>query len=370
MSEFEKLDVKPGIIQNILFLGFEEMTRIQRMVIPEAVKNRDIIGQAKTGTGKTFAFAIPVLNKIDIDRKSVQALVLTPTRELAVQVALEMEKLTGSSIKVALSYGGASINIQTDALKRGAHMVVGTPGRVMDHIRRKTLKLDGVHTFVLDEADRMLDMGFIGDIEWITQRMPKKRQTMLFSATMPVEIHKLAEKYMSNPVTISASSDEDEMTVGDIEQFYYQVPQRKKIDSFLRIYKNEKPSKALIFCRTKTWVEKLYGILKKKGMKVERIHGDMTQKAREKAIDKLKNSKVESLVCTDVVSRGIDIYDISHVFNYDLPQEPMTYIHRIGRTGRAGKKGIAITLIQQEQIRDLWLVEHKARTSIEERHLD
>ncbi len=370
MSEFESLDVKPGIIQNILFLGFDEMTTIQRMTIPKALENKDIIGQAKTGTGKTFAFTIPLLNKIDLDKKHVQALILTPTRELAVQVALEMEKLTGSSMEVALAYGGASMNVQINQLKRGAQAVVGTPGRIMDHIRRGNLKLGKVETFVLDEADRMLDMGFIGDVEWIIEQTPVERQTMLFSATMPEEIRNLAEKYLKDPVFISANKDEDEMTVGNIDQFYYQVNQRKKLDSFIRILKEEAPKKSLVFCRTKSWVEKLYGIVKKKGFKVDRIHGDMTQSAREKAIEKLKKDQVEILVCTDVVARGIDIDDISHVFNYDLPQEPLTYVHRIGRTGRAGKTGISISIINPDEIRDLWLIEHKARTSIEERKLD
>jgi len=370
MSEFTTLDVRPGIIQNVLFLGFEEMTPIQRMTIPAVIAGKDIMGRAKTGTGKTFAFAIPVLNKIDMEKKHVQALVLAPTRELAVQVALETEKLTGSSVKVALAYGGASINAQIQQLKDGVHIVVGTPGRVMDHIRRGTLKLGKVETVVLDEADRMLDMGFIQDVEWIIDQTPDNRQTLLFSATMPKEIRRLAEKYMKDPEFISASSDEDEMTVSGVEQFYYQVPQKKKVDAFVKILKMEAPDKSLVFCKTKSWVEKLYKILKTRSFNVDRIHGDMTQAAREKAIAKLKDGKVTMLVCTDVVARGIDIDDITHVFNYDLPQEPMTYVHRIGRTARAGRTGKSITLMNPGEIHDLWLIEHKARTSIEERTID
>lgn len=370
MKEFNSLKIKDSTLQNIMFLGFEEMTPIQRLALPIALSGKDLIGQAKTGTGKTFAFAIPLIEKIHLEKKGVQAIVLTPTRELAVQVGLEIEKLIGSSVDVALCYGGAAINPQTKKLKEGAHIVVGTPGRVMDHIRRGNLELGEVETFILDEADRMLDMGFIKDVEWIMSKTPSNRQTMLFSATMPDAIKNLSKRYLHDPEFISASSDEDELTVEDIEQVYYEVPQKTKVDSFVEIMKKEKPEKSLIFCKTKSWVEKLYSILKKKNFSVERIHGDMTQAAREKAIEKLKDAKVKHIVCTDVVARGLDIYDITHVFNYDLPQEPMTYVHRIGRTARAGKKGKSITLINPGQIHDLWMIEHHARTKIDENKLE
>ena len=369
MTDFDSLAIRPDIIQNIRLLGFEGMTPIQKMVLPPALKWEDIIGQAKTGTGKTLAFAIPVIEKIRVEEKFVQALVLTPTRELAIQVGLEFEKLAGSGIRVALTYGGASIKPQIDLLRRGVHVVVGTPGRVIDHIKRGTLRLDRVETLVLDEADRMLDMGFIKDVEWITEKTPGKRQTMLFSATMPGEIRKLAKKYMRDPEFISASSDSDELMVGEVQQFYVEVDQKKKMDAFFKIVKEERPSKALVFCKTKRWVESLYGILKRRRFSVDRIHGDLTQAARKRAIEKLHHGKIQYLICTDVVARGIHISDISHVFNYDIPQEPLTYVHRVGRTARIGKQGTAITFINPAQIRDLWLIEHKARTKIHERKI-
>lgn len=370
VSDFSSLSLSPEILQNIQFMGFTEMTPIQGMILPLALAGKDVIGQAKTGTGKTLAFAIPIIEKISVSDKYVQALVLTPTRELAVQVAAEFEKLVGSGVKVALVYGGASMSVQIGALQKGAHVVVGTPGRVIDLTKRGALKLERAKSVVLDEADRMLDMGFIGDVEWIIQKTSKERQTMLFSATMPAVIRQLAKKYMREPQFISTNTDSDELTIGDVQQFYVEVNQKKKMDAFFKIIDEEQPSKVLVFCKTKRWVETLYNILRKRRFSVDRIHGDLSQGAREKAIGKLRVGKIKYLVCTDVVARGIDISDISHVFNYDLPQEPITYVHRIGRTARAGKKGTAITLINPGEIRDLWLVEHRARTKIHERKVD
>ena len=364
MAKFDTLNVQADILKNVRALGFEEMMPIQEMAIPLALSGRDIIGQAKTGTGKTLAFAIPIIEKIRVAEKFVQAIVLTPTRELAIQVAAEFEKAGGRRIRVALMYGGASINPQIERLQRGVHIAVGTPGRVMDHMNRGTLRLDKTEIIVLDEADRMLDMGFINDMEWIIENMPKSRQTMLFSATMPKEIRMLAGKYMRDPEYVSVSVDEDELTVKDIQQFYVKVDKKKKMDAFFKVIKEEQPSKALVFCKTKKWVETFYGILKKRNFSVERIHGDLTQAAREKSIGKLRHGTVKYLVCTDVVARGIDISDISHVFNYDLPMEPLTYVHRVGRTARVGKEGTAISFITSDQIRDLWVIENNAHTKI------
>ena len=369
MTDFDSLSVRPDILQNIRLLGFERMTPIQRMALPLALKWKDIIGQAKTGTGKTLAFVIPAVEKIRMEDKFVQTLVLTPTRELAIQVGLEFEKMAGSGIRVALTYGGASIRPQIELLRRGVHVVVGTPGRVIDHIKRGMLRLDRVETLVLDEADRMLDMGFIKDVEWIVEKTSEKRQTMLFSATVPDEIRRLAEKYMRDPEFISANSENDELMVGEVQQFYVEVDQKKKMDAFFKVVKDERPSKAIVFCKTKKWVETLYGILKRRRFSVDRIHGDLTQAARKRAIEKLHHGKIQYLICTDVVARGIHISDISHVFNYDIPQEPLNYVHRVGRTARIGKQGTAITFINPAQIRDLWLIEHKARTKIHERKI-
>ncbi len=365
MTGFESLGIREDILQNIQLLGFTDMTPIQEMALPLALEGKDVMGQAKTGTGKTFAFGIPLMEKIDIKKRFVQALVLTPTRELAVQVAEEFEKLVGSGVRVALAYGGASINPQIDRLRRGAHVVVGTPGRVMDHMRRGTLKINRIETFVLDEADRMLDMGFIGDMDKIAE----KHQTLLFSATMPDEIRDLSHKYMTDPQFISANSDEDELTVGQIEQYYVVVDQNHKMDAFFKVVSDEDPDKALIFCKTKKWVETMHSIMRRRKFSVEKIHGDLTQAARKKAIEKLHKGKVKYLVCTDVVARGLHVSDISHVFNYDLPVEPLNYIHRIGRTGRAGKTGVAVSFINPSQRRDLELIEYRARTNIEERKI-
>jgi len=364
MAKFETLNIQTDIQKNIRALGFAAMLPIQEMAIPVALKGRDIIGQAKTGTGKTLAFAIPIVEKIRVEQKAVQALVLTPTRELAIQVAAEFEKVGGRNIRVVLTYGGASINTQIDMLRRGVHVAVGTPGRIIDHIERTTLRLGNVETLVLDEADRMLDMGFINDIEWILKKMPEKRQTLLFSATMPKEVRMLAGNYMRDPEFISASVDEDELTVSDVQQYYVKVDRKKKMDAFFNVIKKERPSKALVFCKTKKWVESFYEILKRRNFSVERIHGDLSQAAREKAIGKLRDGRVQYLICTDVVARGIDISDISHVFNYDIPMEPLTYVHRIGRTARVGKGGTAISFIEPNQLRDLWQVEYNAHTKI------
>ena len=369
-TEFHSLELTQETLQNIMFLGFKEMTPIQSMAVFPALEGRDVIGQAKTGTGKTLAFAVPVIEKVDAQSGDVQALVLTPTRELAIQVSREFEKLAGSKVKLALIYGGASMKAQIKQLKAGSQVVVGTPGRVIDHIRRGGIDLSNVETLVLDEADRMLDMGFIKDVEWIIRQTPRERQTMLFSATMPDGVKKLGERYMRDPQFISANKDEDELTVGDIAQFYVEVNQKEKMDAFFDVLKQEEPDKALVFCKTKKWTETLYGILKRRRFNVERIHGDMSQAAREKVMSKFREGNVKYLVCTDVVARGLDVDDVSHVFNYDLPQEPLTYVHRIGRTGRAGKTGVAVSLVNPQQIRDLWLIEHEARTSIEEKGVD
>ncbi len=366
MTKFDALDIRTDILQNIRSLGFEEMLPIQEMAIPLALKGRDIIGQAKTGTGKTLAFAIPITEKIRAEASFVQALVLTPTRELAIQVATEFEKVGGRRIRVALLYGGASINAQIDRLRRGVHVAVGTPGRIIDHMDRGTLRLNKTETVVLDEADRMLDMGFIKDMGQILENTPKNRQTMLFSATMPKEVRLLAGKYMLDPEFISASRDEDELTVEDVQQYFVKVDRKKKMDAFFKVVKQEQPSKALVFCKTKRWVEMFYDILRRRKFSVARIHGDLSQAAREQAIGKLRQGKVTYLVCTDVVARGIDIPDISHVFNYDIPEEPLNYVHRIGRTARVGKQGTAISFITPDQLRDLWLIESKAHTKIHE----
>jgi len=366
MTKFNALNIRTDILQNIRSQGFEEMMPIQEMAIPLALKGRDIIGQAKTGTGKTLAFAIPITEKIRADASFVQALVLTPTRELAIQVAAEFEKIGGRRIRVALIYGGASINAQIDRLQRGVHVAVGTPGRIIDHMDRGTLRLNKTETVVLDEADRMLDMGFIKDMGQILENTPKNRQTMLFSATMPKEVRLLAGKYMLDPEFISASRDEDELTVEDVQQYFVRVDRKKKMDAFFKVVKQEQPSKALVFCKTKRWVEMFYDILRRRKFSVARIHGDLSQAAREKAIGQLRHGKVTYLVCTDVVARGIDIPDISHVFNYDIPDEPLNYVHRIGRTARVGKQGTAISFITSDQLRDLWVIESKAHTKIHE----
>ena len=350
IKRFSELPLSSDVLDGLAAMGFEEPSPIQREAVPIALAGRDLIGQAQTGTGKTAAFGIPIVEKVDPKVKRVQALILVPTRELAEQVAGEINEIGQfKQVGAVAVYGGASFNPQLKAFHDGVPIVVGTPGRVMDHMRRRNLQLDHVRTFVLDEADRMLDMGFIEDIEWIMQRIPPRNQIMLFSATMPTAIQNIAENFMRNPQTIAVS--EDKLTVSSIEQVYYTVGYRNKLWALYRVLEAEKPELAFVFCRTKFECDKVAQQLRAHGYKAEELHGAMSQSSRNKVMDAAREGKVRIVVATDVLARGIDVSHCSHVINYDIPEDPEWYVHRIGRTGRMGRLGKAITFVTKEESR-------------------
>ena len=329
----------------IAAMGFVRPTEIQSRVIPLLLDGRDVIGQAQTGTGKTAAFGIPLIEGIDESQPHTQALVLAPTRELAIQIGEELRKI-GKDIEgltIATIYGGAGYARQFEDLKQGAHVDVGTPGRVLDHIGRGTLKLAKVDYLILDEADRMLDMGFLPDVERILRRTPRERQTALFSATMPTVIRVLSRRYMHDPATVHV--EPQQVTVEAVEQVYYEVADRDKVDGLLSLIEQDPPERAMIFRQMKIGVDRLVASLKRRGLATAAIHGDMSQKAREKVLREFRDGKLTYLVATDVAARGLDIPEVSHVFNYDVPEDPEAYVHRIGRTARAGRSGCAITFI-------------------------
>jgi ATP-dependent RNA helicase DeaD len=344
-SGFAELMLSNEIAQAIRDMGFQQPTEIQSRVIPLLLDGRDVVGQAQTGTGKTAAFGIPLIEGIDEDVPHTQALVLAPTRELAIQIGEELRKLARyiPAIRIATIYGGAGYNRQFEDLKAGAQVVVGTPGRVIDHLQRGTLKLDQVDYLILDEADRMLDMGFLPDVERILRRTPRERQTALFSATVPTVIRILSRRYMHDPATVQVKPQE--VTVEAVEQSYYEVADRDKVDGLLSLVDEDPPERAMIFRQTKLGVDRLAGNLKRRGLGVAAIHGDMSQRIRERVLDDFRAGKLRYLIATDVAARGLDVPEVSHVFNYDIPEDPEAYIHRIGRTARAGRTGRAITFV-------------------------
>ena len=347
----------------ILELEWEEPTPVQEQVIPLARAGTDLMAQAQTGTGKTGAFAIPIIEKLH-PSKRIQCLVLTPTRELAIQVAGDFGDIGKySGIRTVPIYGGQSINVQTEKIRRGVEIVVGTPGRLMDLMRRGELSFGDVKFLVLDEADRMLDMGFIDDIEWILQQVPKNRQTMLFSATLPDTIKELARRYMRAPREVIVSSES--LTVPQTEQVYINVGRKNKLWALCRILDIEKPQLAMVFCSTKRMVDMLADKLSAYGYSADGIHGDLTQTARDKVMAKFRSGKLRILIATDVAARGLDIEDVSHVINYDVPENPEDYVHRIGRTARAGKSGRAITFVTKEEQHLVRAIESFGRTKIE-----
>ncbi|WP_368503006.1 DEAD/DEAH box helicase [Alkalihalophilus sp. As8PL] len=342
MATFYEFGLNSEVVRAVTQMGFEEATPIQTATIPTALEGKDIIGQAQTGTGKTGAFGLPLIDRIDINKDHVQALILAPTRELANQVAESLfafGKFKG--VRTVTVYGGQDMRKQIRDLKNKPHVVVATPGRLMDHMRRKTIRLQEVETVVLDEADEMLNMGFIEDIETILSETPKERQTLLFSATMPKRIEKLAQTFMTEPKLIAVKSTE--VTMENIEQFYVEVHERQKFDTLCRFMDIHAPELAIVFGRTKRRVDELSEALSKRGFRAEGIHGDLNQAKRDSVLRKFKGGLIDVLVATDVAARGLDISGVTHVYNFDLPQDPESYVHRIGRTGRAGKSGVALT---------------------------
>ncbi|MDN6334878.1 MAG: DEAD/DEAH box helicase, partial [Lacticaseibacillus paracasei] len=336
--------------------GFEEATPIQAETIPLVLAGKDVIGQAQTGTGKTAAFGLPILQNIDKADRSIQALVISPTRELAIQTQEELYRLgQDKKIKVQAVYGGADIRRQIRQLSEHPQIVVGTPGRILDHIGRHTLKLQNLKVLVLDEADEMLDMGFIDDIEKIVEQMPTARQTLLFSATIPASIMRLTNKFMHEPVTVKIKAKE--LTADTVEQYYVRAKDYEKFDVMTRLFDVQDPDLALIFGRTKRRVDELTRGLKARGYRAEGIHGDLTQQKRMSVLRQFKSGQLDFLVATDVAARGLDISGVTHVYNYDIPQDPDSYVHRIGRTGRAGHKGVSVTFVTPNEIEYLHTIE-------------
>jgi ATP-dependent RNA helicase DeaD len=347
---FSELALAPEILKAIERMGFEEASPIQSAAIPVLLEGADVVGQSQTGSGKTAAFGIPAIQCVDASIRAPQVLVLCPTRELAVQVAEEIAKLAffKRGVRELPIYGGQSYERQFKGLHAGAQIIIGTPGRVMDHLERKSLKLDQIKMVILDEADRMLDMGFVDDIKTILRQVPEKRQTVFFSATIPRPIQNLIQTFTRNPVNVRVESEA--MTVPAIEQVYYEVDRRSKLEVLCRLIDLEDVKLAIIFCATKMMVDELTEHLIARGYGADKLHGDMTQAMRERVMGRFRKRKVEFLVATDVAARGLDVDDIEIVFNYDLPHDGEDYVHRIGRTGRAGKGGKAATFVAGREI--------------------
>lgn len=364
MTTFHELGLSNELMKAISRMGFEETTPIQAETIPLSLQNKDVIGQAQTGTGKTAAFGIPLIEKVDVKNEAIQGLVVAPTRELAIQVSEELYKIGAvKRVRVLPIYGGQDIERQIRALKKRPHIIVGTPGRIIDHINRKTLRLENVHTVVLDEADEMLNMGFIDDIEAILSNVPEKRQTLLFSATMPEPIRRIAERFMNEPHMVKVKARE--MTVPNIQQYYLEVQEKKKFDILTRLLDIQAPELAIVFGRTKRRVNELAEALNLRGYAAEGIHGDLSQAKRLSVLRKFKEGSIEILVATDVAARGLDISGVTHVYNFDIPQDPESYVHRIGRTGRAGKTGVAMTFVTPREIGQLHNIERTTKRKME-----
>ncbi len=364
ISDFSELSLAPEILSSIRSMGYETPTAIQAEAIPPLLQGRDLLGQAQTGTGKTAAFALPLLSKLNLADKRPQILVLAPTRELALQVAEAFQSYASqmSGFHVLPLYGGQSIGLQLRQLKRSPQVIVGTPGRVMDHLRRKSLSPDGLSTLVLDEADEMLNMGFIEDIEWIFEQAPEQRQVALFSATMPETIRRIAKKRLQKPVEIKIKNKTE--TVNSIEQSHCVVTRHHKMDALTRLLEVETFDGMIIFVRTKTATVEVADKLEAHGFSAEALNGDMNQAMRERTVNRLKSGQLDIIVATDVAARGLDVDRISHVVNFDIPNDPESYVHRIGRTGRAGREGKALLFVQPRERGLLKAIERTTRQSI------
>jgi len=364
MKSFENLGLSEGTLSVLKQKGYEVPTEIQWLTIPAVLDGEsDIVAQAQTGTGKTASFGIPLIERLDENSKSVQALVLTPTRELAIQVAEEINSLKGDKeLSIIPIYGGQSMNLQLRSLKKGIDIVVGTPGRIIDHLKSGALRVDGISYLILDEADEMLNMGFIDDVRKIMDYTGDDKRTMLFSATMPPEIIHIAKNYMREYETHKVQ--EEQLTVSQTDQIYFEVAASDKFEALCRIIDIEEDFYGLIFCRTKLDADKVAGRLKKRGYDADALHGDLSQAQRERILKKFKTRSLNIVVATDVAARGIDVHKLTHVINYALPQDSKSYVHRIGRTGRAGREGNAITFITPEEYRKLQYIVKETKTEI------
>lgn len=361
---FDELQLDDKILRAVTDMGFEAASPIQAKAIPVQLEGLDIVGQAQTGTGKTAAFGIPLLQKVDPKSKKLQAIALCPTRELAIQVAEEIRRLARymHGIKVLPIYGGQDIVKQIRSLKDGTQIIIGTPGRVMDHMRRKTIKCDYVKTVIMDEADEMLNMGFLEDMETILSQLPEDRQTIMFSATMPDAIAKIANNFQKNPITVKVVKKE--LTVPKVTQYYYEVKPKNKVEVMCRLLDMYAPKLSVVFCNTKRQVDDLVSELQGRGYFAEGLHGDLKQIQRDRVMNSFRNGKTEILVATDVAARGIDVDDVGAVFNYDIPQDDEYYVHRIGRTGRAGREGIAFSFVVGKEVYKLRDIQRYCKTKI------
>lgn len=354
--KFSELGLQQDLLKAIKRSGFEEATPIQAATIPLVLEGKDVIGQAQTGTGKTAAFGLPVLNKIDAKIATIQAVIVSPTRELAIQTQEELYRLgKDKKAKVQVVYGGADIRRQIQNLKQAPQILVGTPGRLLDHIKRKTVSLKHVQTIILDEADEMLDMGFLEDIEAIMQSVPSQRQTLLFSATMPKSILSIGEKFMQDPQIVKIKAKQ--LTTDLVDQYFVRARENEKFDIMTRLLDVQAPELTIVFGRTKRRVDELSKGLEARGYNAAGIHGDLTQQRRMNILSKFKSGNLDILVATDVAARGLDISGVTHVYNYDIPQDPESYVHRIGRTGRAGKHGISVTFVNPYEMDYLRVIE-------------
>ena len=363
MSTFEQLGLSPETLRAVNGLGFEEPTPIQEKAIPLALSGRDVIGEAPTGTGKTAAFGLPMIETIAVDSEHIQGLVVVPTRELAIQVAEELNKIGEFKRILALPiYGGQDMTRQIKLLKKRPQIVVGTPGRLMDHMRRRTIRLQNISIVVLDEADEMLNMGFVDDIKFILGDIPEDRQTLLFSASITKAVENISQLFMREPALIKATPRN--ITVPSTEQHYIEVPERKKFDVLCNLLDLHAPEAAIVFGRTKKRVDELNQALARRGYSAGAIHGDLSQSQRNAVMTQFRGGTIDILVATDVAARGLDIEGVTHVYNFDIPQDPESYIHRIGRTGRAGRKGAAFTFITHRELDHLRIIERLTQRTI------
>lgn len=369
MSDFVSLGISALLSKKLHTYGVVKPTPVQEQAIPIILAGKDIIAQAQTGTGKTFAFILPILQKINPGSAHVQALVVTPTRELALQITDEIEKFTSGmeEIDVLAIYGGQDVEKQLKKLKKGMQIVVGTPGRLLDHIRRETINLSETSFLVLDEADQMLHIGFLNEVEDIIKETPASRQTMLFSATMPAEVRKLAHKHMGAPEYIQVEKTQG--PADNVKQIAIHTIDRAKQATLIQLIETHRPFLAVIFCRTKRRVSKLYEVLKAHGFSCDELHGDLSQAKREQVMKRFRDAEIQLLIATDVAARGLDVEGVTHVFNYDIPQDSESYIHRIGRTGRAGMKGLAITLYSSADRPTMDSIEHELNITIHKQNL-
>ncbi|MCA0971840.1 DEAD/DEAH box helicase [Halobacillus litoralis] len=368
MTSFEQLGITQHYVKQLKNQGISSPTPIQEQSIPIIRNGQDLIAEAQTGTGKTYAFLLPILEKIDPSEEHVQALIVAPTRELALQVTKEVEKLKPEGAQALAVYGGQDVAKQAKKLKGQAHIVVATPGRLLDHLARETVSLDHVGTVVLDEADQMLEVGFLPDVKRIMKHTPEEKQVLLFSATITKQVQSLANMLLNNPKRVKVEAEK--VTLTNIKQLVYETTDRAKQQTLITIMQEHRPFLAVIFCRTKRRASKLNGALKREGFESDELHGDLSQAKREKVMQRFRDAKIQYLVATDVAARGLDVEGVTHVFNYDIPQDPESYIHRIGRTGRAGGKGLAITFASPKDRPALKQIEKAIDEPLVRRSLD